>query len=163
MMILTQGYGSDQEILVQGFGSGGGTVTYTGADVLEAVQTWWLSNGSGYTSDGYLWHLEAPETTDLPYATYFLVSEDVEQESTAFQSYRALVQINVHTETSGEAWQLVKSIRDALKGAPLVVDDNAVWHVLPDSLIAPQTGEGLGPDGADCWVAGVVFDIPWNT
>ncbi len=138
-------------------------VVYAGDDVLEALQSWWDANGTGYTADGALWHLEAPETTDLPYATFFLVSEEVELMTTGGgQSYRSHVQMNCHASTSGDAWALAKTLRSAIKGAPLVVGGNAVWHVRPDAMIAPVVGEGRGPDGQDCWIAGVTFDIPWN-
>lgn len=146
-----------------GSASAGPGSGYAGADVLEALQNWWLANGSSYSSDGALWHLEAPETTGLPYVTYYLVSEDCEDNTTGFQAYRSSVQFNAHAATGAAAWALAKALRQAIKGAPLIVGGNAVWHVLPDSMVAPQVGEGRGPDDSDCWIAGAVFDIPWNT
>ena len=61
-----------------------------------------------------------------------------------------------------QARALGKIVRRLLKKAPLAIDDQPVCHVLPDGS-AFQEGEGLGPDGADCWVDLETFDCAFTS
>lgn len=138
------------------------SIGYDGEDVYEALSGWWADHGAGYASDGVLYYSQAPEGVELPYATYFGVSEDTEIITTSCQSRRSAVQFNLHATTPAEALSLARSLRIAINQAPLLVSGRRVWHVQPDSLTPPMVGEGLGPDGEDCWVVGLTVDIPWN-
>lgn len=114
------------------------------------------------TSDGKLWHRTAAEDTQLPYATVFLVSEVDETWTTSYAFDRASMQINVHAATDAAARAAAIAIRAAFHGVPLVIAGVNVAHVLPDTH-GIEIGEGLGPNGRDCWVAIEVFDIAFST
>jgi hypothetical protein len=134
-----------------------------GIDVLSALQAWWQSRADlrALTADGQLHHFEAPENTELPYATFFLVSDPAETQTTGFALYRAAVQVNLHAITDAAAVSLGKAFRQAVRLAPLSVDGSAVLHVLPDGN-GLEEGEGLGPNGQDCWIATEMLDIPFT-
>src|SRR5579859_463502 len=134
---------------------------------LSALQSWWLttSEAQALVADSRLWHKEAPETTALPYATYFRVAEPVETRTTGYATVRAQLQINLHASTATEAESLAESLRDLLtktpaqpSGAPLLIGFNPAWHVLDDDISLDE-GEGLGPDGQDCWVGYFTLEV----
>ncbi len=134
---------------------------------LSALQTWWLATpaAQALVADGKLWHKEAPETTGLPYATYFRVAEPVEAWTTGFPLIRANLQINLHATTAAEAESLAESLRDLLTktgsqpaGAPLVIGSSIAMHVL-DEDVSLDEGEGLGPGGQDCWVGWFTLEV----
>lgn len=133
--------------------------SYAGTDILSAIQAWWQASPSmtALTSDRNLWAYEAPETTGLPYATVLLVSEPVDTWTTSYPVYRSTIQINLHANTAGAARTLAAQFRSGLENQPLVINGQAVMHILPDSS-ALQVGEGLGPKGLDCWVAIETFE-----
>jgi hypothetical protein len=130
------------------------TSTFAGEDILSAVQAWWQATPAmtALTSDHLLWAYEAPETTLLPYATVILVSEPVETWTTSYAVYRSTIQVNLHANTTAAARTLAGQIRLGLANQPLVITGQSVMLILPDSS-ALQIGEGLGPNGQDCWVA----------
>jgi hypothetical protein len=138
-------------------------VTFNGSDLLQAVAEWWSGTPAinSLASDRKLWLVSAPENVYLPYVTYFLVSEVPETWTTGYAWKRAEIQINAHASTSREARTLGKTIRTALKGAPLSIDGQSVMHVLPAGT-SIVIGEGLAPRGHDCWIAAETFDIPWT-
>lgn len=154
-----------------GMGGGGGAAT-TSTSLLAAIQAWWLSSSSAQALaiDGKLWYKERPVTPNdqLPYITYFLVSEPVNVWTTGYPQYDATIQINVHDSTAEAAQTgadalvalLSKSVGNPA-GAPLVINLSPVMHVLQNDYMLTK-GEGLGPGGQDCWVAAVTFDIPWT-
>ncbi len=137
------------------------------ASALSALQSWWLATpaAQALVADGKLWHKEAPETTALPYATYFRVAEPVESRTTAVAIVRASLQINLHATTATEAQDLAEQLRDMLtkspaqpSGAPLSIGSSAAMHVLDDDISLDE-GEGLGPGGQDCWVGYFTLEV----
>lgn len=138
-------------------------MAFQGTHILSAVLAWWDGTPamSPLVSDGQLHHLSAPEGVQLPYATFFLVADPVESNTTGFQLKRSAVQINLHAATDLEAATIGLAVRDALTMAPLMVGDQTTAHVLPDGD-GLEVGEGLGPDGRDCWIATETFDILWT-
>jgi hypothetical protein len=136
---------------------------FDGTDVLNSVQSWWVQmpQAQALTADGLLWYLQAPEATPLPYATFFLVSEIDETWTTGYSVQRASVQVNFHANTASAARAVSKSFRRLIKYAPLHINSDLVMHVLPDGQ-GLQIGEGLAPDGQDCWMAYSTLDIPWT-
>lgn len=145
-------------------------VLYDGPDVLDALQAWWTDRPDLHAllapfefDDGprsCLWHLEAPEGQDPPFAVVFLVSEDEsEARTTGFATLLAVLQINVHAATDLEAKAIRKAIRKAVRGAPLAVDGLPVRHVLPAGQ-GLQVGEGFLRGGRDSWVATLEVEVP---
>jgi hypothetical protein len=140
-----------------------GPTFFDGFDLLAALQAWWQGQPGmqALTSDGRLWHVEAPEDIRLPYATFFLVSDVAEIWTTAYDWQRCSVQLNFHAPRVADARSMAKAFRVAVKGAPLTIDGSPVAHVLPDGETL-EIGEGLGNDGQDCWIAAQVLDVPFT-
>lgn len=115
-------------------------------------------------SDGRLHHLQAPENTLLPYGTFFKVSDVVEQFTTAYGLRRATLQINVHAETDSQAQAIADSLADQMRtlggnaGAKLNIYGSTSLHVLPESF-GIEIGEGLAPQGKDCWLCFFEIDV----
>lgn len=129
-----------------------------GVDILTAIHSWWAGTAlPSLFPDGQLHHKVAPEDTPLPYLTFFKVSDVAEQFTTAFALRRATVQFNVHSQTDTQAQNLADQISDSMRtlggntGAVLTVYGNLSLMVLPTSF-GIDIGEGLGLNGADCWV-----------
>lgn len=140
-------------------------MTYDGASVLAALQTWWRGGGPTSPLPFPLYHKSAPENGNvLPYATFFMVSNVNEAPTTGspgFDMYRTVVQFNFHdsTDVAAESWS--KTFRQYARLAPLSINGSPVMHVLTDS-IGLDEGEGLAPYGKDCWVAMATLDILWT-
>ena len=139
--LVTQGYLSNV-VVTQGYTTSGGVqpILYS-QDVVSALQGWWLNQTSlqSLTSDGKLHHLQAPESTLLPYATYFKVSEVVEQWTTAYGQRRSTVQFNLHAQTDVQA----QIIADQMAAACAVACRASALIFLTDVA---------GDKGADCAV-----------
>lgn len=144
---------------------------YDGIDPISAVQAWWQATPavSSLFGDPKLWHRERAEGESYPYATVFLVADAPEIWTTAYPFRRSSVQLNVHAATDEQALRLALAIRQALATPPfgtlaqsLSINGQAVAHVLPDGD-GIDVGEGLGPDGRDCWIAFETFDLMWTT
>lgn len=142
-----------------------------GGDVLAALWSLWQLSPAlqALTSDGRLWHKVAPEDTQLPYATFFLISEAPEMWTTAAPWKVSTVQFNLHAATDAEAIAMGLAVRSALgrspaqpSGAPLVIGGSDVVHCIQAGR-SVDVGEGLSPEGRDCWVATETFEIPWTT
>ena len=155
---------------IPGFGPAPGPIVGVGRHPLSAFRSLWtqLPDMQALTSDGNLWHKQAPEELDLPYATFFLVSEVPEIWTTAYPWLMATIQVNCHAMTDEAALDMALTIRSALgkspaqpSGAPLIINGAEVTHVLPAGS-GIDIGEGLGPRGRDCWVAFETFEIPWT-
>lgn len=146
----------------------------TDYDVLQAAEVWWSTQPSlrALFSDGKLWHLSAPETTQLPYLTYFLVSEPAETWTTGYAFWRSTLQLNVHHWTSAAARSLAIQLAGAMStipplnaifpgaGATLVIHGQNAVHVLPGAF-GVEVGQGLAPNGKDCWICHFELDVPW--
>lgn len=129
-----------------------------------ALKGWWASSPDlqALTSDGLLWHVEAPEGVDLPYVTFFTVAETERDDRTTGYAYLdSVVQFSAHAETDVEAEAIRKAVRAALKSASLSVNGSPAWYCLPGGQSLSR-GEGFGPHGSDCWVATVDATIPWR-
>ncbi len=140
-----------------------GFPVYAGATVQEALSAWWAAQTAlqAQVADGKLWHVEAPETTDLPYLTYFAVSEPEGPRSTAYYMLEPTIQISAHASTDSAAAVLRNAVRDAIQSAVLQVGPNTAWYCLPGGQQL-TIGEGRGPNGSDCWMATVDVDIPFQ-
>ena len=126
-----------------------------------AIQTWWQATQPGLSADGRVWFKVAPQESALPYATFFQVSDVVGTWTTNYPFKQASVQFNFHAITAAAAEQLGESFRALFRGAPLIVGSGLVCHVLPNGS-GIDIGEGLGPNGQDCWIAFELFDIAWT-
>ena len=131
------------------------------SSLLGAIQTWFGEQAPLGASDGKLWLKVAPQESPLPYLTYFMVSDVPETWTTDYPLKRSKVQVNAHAVTAAEAQALGESFRSIFRGAPLIVGSGTVCHVLPNGSMI-DVGEGLGPDGQDCWIASELFDIVWT-
>ena len=138
-------------------------------DVVTAVQQFFLTQAQlhAIVSDGKLHHKSAPEDTLLPYATYFKVSDTPDTWTTAGPVRRAAVQLNIHHSTDAEAQAIAETFASTMNSIvqqaaiPIVIYGRNAMHVLPGEL-SIDVGEGLAPGGLDCWIASVVFDIPYT-
>ena len=110
------------------------------------------------TSDGNIYHLQAPEGVLLPYITYFKVSDVVDPFTTGYGYRNTLIQFNCHAATDLQAQSMADQLADAMRtlagnpGAGLIVYGQTVKHVLPQSYSITM-GEGLGDNGNDCYLA----------
>jgi len=138
--------------------------------VISAVSDWWAATPAAQelTTDGRLWLDQAPEETPLPYATIVGVSEIAEVWTTNYPIVRAVVQIALHGDTAVEAGALLGEVTallgkssDLPAGAALSVAGSAVMHVIQGDF-SVHVGQGLGPDGQDCWVAIQLFDVVYT-
>lgn len=138
-------------------------MSYDGTDVLAAFVAWWNGTpaATALTTTGVIWHKEAPEGALLPYATFFLVSDTAETQTTGYAQKRAAIQVNLHHNTDAAARAMWIAFRQAVRKAPLTIGGSAVMHCLPDGD-GIDIGEGLGPQGQDCWLAFQVLDIPYT-
>jgi hypothetical protein len=129
---------------------------FDAADIQTAIQSWWKTRTdlAALLSDGRLHHVEAPEETELPYLTFFLVSLAEKDRTTAYYFADCTIQFSAHATTDLDAALLRNAIRAAVLNVPLAIDGNPVWYVLPGSEQLME-GEGRGPNGQDCWIATV--------
>lgn len=136
---------------------------YNGTDVLSALQSWWQYTPAAValTPGNPLWFKESPEGALLPYATFFLVSDVVEIQTTSYAMKRASIQVNFHHSTDSGARALAEAFRVVVRQAPLSINASPVMHVLPDGD-GLDIGEGLGPDGDDCYIAFQTIDCPYT-
>lgn len=139
-------------------------MAFLGTDVIGAVQAWWAGTPAvaALAADGKLWHGRKVESAAFPSATVCLASEVSETWTTAYPRKVSVVQINFHAATDAAARAGALAIRAALQGAPLVINEIPVGHVLPDGDGISEA-EGLGPGGRDCWMAFETFEIAWTT
>lgn len=121
----------------------------------------------GLLSDGQIHHVTAPEETLLPYATFFEVSDVPVARTTVGLLRQATLQINVHASTDSQARsiadQLATAMDTILSGGlvPILIYGRNALHSLAGEFGIEQ-GEGLGPDGQDCWICHFTLDIPYT-
>jgi len=131
-----------------------------GNDVWEAIEAYFAARADlkALLSDGKLWLDEAPQGTVLPYATFTRVSEVMEDRTTAFRKFRAIVQFSLHHWTPKRAKDLCYAFETAFTGAPLVAFNTPVLHCLPGNPLS-ALGEGKGDRGRDCRIEMIEFEI----
>lgn len=128
------------------------------ASIGAAILGRWNADAGLLAAIGPLWHIEAPEGTELPYATYMEVS-DAETETTGDPHLEtAVYQFSVHANPSARAKALGRLVKTAYRKAPLVVDGLPVMHCLRVGGLLVK-GEGKGPKGEDSWMQTHDFEV----
>lgn len=110
--------------------------------------------------DGKCWHEEAPQGTKLPYCTFLVPSEVIEERTTGpiIEKVRAAVQFNLHHWTQKQSKDLGRLWKSAYRMAALEVEGVPVMHCLYTGRQS-EIGESLGDGGKDCIIEIVTFDV----
>jgi hypothetical protein len=131
------------------------------ARVEDAIAAWWAARADlrAMTSDGRLWHAEAPEGVGLPYATYDVTAQPERPgRTTGYYLLDAEATFAAHAATDAQASAIRRAIRDAIDEAVLTVEGGPSWACRPgDQWVG--IANGLGPEGSDCWRATVNVSI----
>jgi hypothetical protein len=140
-----------------------------GNDLLTAFKVWWDAASAEFSlasllSDGQIHHLSAPENTLLPYATLFKVSDTPELKTTGGFQYLASLQVNVHAQTDAQAQSIADQIAASMRTLNGYAGPTPIVYGAPALMVFPEDfgiefGEGLGPNGQDCWVCHFTVSI----
>lgn len=136
-------------------------------DPLVALQRWWTNTPEAValTGDGKLWFREGPEEPSgdfVSYATFFLVADLVEIQTTDYAVKRATIQVSFHAATSAEASTMAQRFAKLARTASLEDAGQTAAHCLPDGG-GLDLGEGFGPGGSDCWIAYKTLDVLYTS
>lgn len=131
---------------------------------LEAVQAFWTASASlrSLTSDGELYHPEAPQGTELPYVTVSEVSDTVSDRTTGSGAVRHVsLQFNCLASTDADAKSMGRSVAEAFDRSQAGIGGLDGWGLrLSECNSGLLTkGEGFAPGGKTCFIQTADLDL----